>query len=270
VPVPSAVRHARGAVFVDNPHSAGVDTVAGAAGGERRRSRGPRQRPELCQDQCPEEEDAPDDEVNYSRPAITSWQTATQGSLMQVTTPAFIGRSAGSSSLAGAEGGHGDPTGGCSAAAGLAAEAASGAAGAAQQSGQASLEALARCGERVRGAGHGGGVGHAPPSAGAMKCRTLKYYPPPTDNTDHVSVDVIDHGSEVLIIRREQTMPGAMSLVSDPSRLTSARGKAPEPSPRANTAPNLGEILDAATMTASMSASMAAARQEDVVGRRSL
>lgn len=277
VPVPSAVRHARGAGFVDSPTSAGAAIVNGPIGGERRRSRGPRQRPEHCQDQCLEEECAPDDEVNYRRPASTSWQTATQGSLMQVATPAFLGGSVGSSATVGhhpgAEGGKGDATAGCGAAAGLAAEAASGAAGVAQQGGQASLEVLARCGERVRGAGHVGGAGHAPPSSGAMKCRTLKYYPPPTDNTDHVSVDVIDHGSEVLIIRREQTMPvaGTPAVVTDPTRLASARGKfgAPAFTPRANTYPKLTEI-DAAPTAASMYASLAPTRQEELVGRRSL
>lgn len=35
------------------------------------------------------------------------------------------------------------------------------------------------------------------------KCRTLKYYPPPGDDTDIATVDVIDHGSEVLIVRRD-------------------------------------------------------------------
>jgi hypothetical protein len=217
--------------------------------------------------------------VNYSRPASTSFHTATQGSLMQVATPTLIGGSAGSSAagtnLRSSNGLHhpgSDSTGGCSAAAGLAAEAASGAAGVAKQSGEASLEALARCGERVRGAGHGGGVAHAPPSAGAMKCRTLKYYPPPTDNTDHVSVDVIDHGSEVLIIRREQTMPtaGSMSLVSNTMRLASARGKfgAAESTPRAHTSPNLEADLPP-QLVASNSASMAATRQ-DLDGRRKI
>lgn len=46
------------------------------------------------------------------------------------------------------------------------------------------------------------------PKAAPQKapCRTLKYYPPPLDNTDQ-SVDVIDHGSEVLVIRREPSVP---------------------------------------------------------------
>lgn len=35
------------------------------------------------------------------------------------------------------------------------------------------------------------------------KSRTLKYSPPPQDNHDLVSVDVIEHGSEVLIVRRD-------------------------------------------------------------------
>lgn len=35
------------------------------------------------------------------------------------------------------------------------------------------------------------------------KKRTWKYYPPPSNDTDAVPIDVIDHESEVLIIRRE-------------------------------------------------------------------
>lgn len=35
------------------------------------------------------------------------------------------------------------------------------------------------------------------------KTRTLKYYPPPHDEAEAKTVDVIDHGSEVLIVRRD-------------------------------------------------------------------
>mmetsp|Transcript_41576 Transcript_41576/g.129563 ORF Transcript_41576/g.129563 Transcript_41576/m.129563 type:complete len:268 (+) Transcript_41576:126-929(+) len=50
------------------------------------------------------------------------------------------------------------------------------------------------------------GPSPAPSSKSKLPCRTLKYYPPPLDNTDQ-SVDVIDHGSEVLVIRREPSVP---------------------------------------------------------------
>lgn len=64
----------------------------------------------------------------------------------------------------------------------------------------------------------------AAPANQKEKCRTLKYYPPPSDDTDAVSVDVIDHGSEVLIVRREPSpMRGCPStsvlLGTVPSRL---------------------------------------------------
>jgi len=39
------------------------------------------------------------------------------------------------------------------------------------------------------------------------KRRTWKYYPPPQNDTDAVPIDVIDHESEVLIIRREPPPP---------------------------------------------------------------
>lgn len=39
------------------------------------------------------------------------------------------------------------------------------------------------------------------------KKRTWRYYPPPTNDTDKVPIDVIDHESEVLIIRREPPPP---------------------------------------------------------------
>lgn len=43
----------------------------------------------------------------------------------------------------------------------------------------------------------------APAAPAKDKTRTLKYYPPPVDDSEAVSVDVIDHGSEVLIVRRD-------------------------------------------------------------------
>jgi len=52
-------------------------------------------------------------------------------------------------------------------------------------------------------AGVGAGGGAAAPKKAPDKCRTLKYFPPPHDDPDPVSVDVIDHGSEVLIVRRD-------------------------------------------------------------------
>jgi len=44
--------------------------------------------------------------------------------------------------------------------------------------------------------------GQAPPPVQKDKTRTLKYYPPPNDE-ETMTVDVIDHGSEVLIVRRD-------------------------------------------------------------------
>lgn len=62
------------------------------------------------------------------------------------------------------------------------------------------------CDERLPG---GAAAAAAEPSGGQApakkpeKCRTLKYFPPPQDDHDPVAVDVIDHGSEVLIVRRD-------------------------------------------------------------------
>jgi len=69
-----------------------------------------------------------------------------------------------------------------------------------------------------------------PKAAAAHKSnfRTLKYYPPPLDNTDQ-SVDVIDHGSEVLVIRREPSPPPRLlsaASAHDPGR-TGGKAAAP-------------------------------------------
>jgi len=64
----------------------------------------------------------------------------------------------------------------------------------------------------------------APPAAAKDKTRTLKYYPPPNDE-ELMTVDVIDHGSEVLIVRRDPSplrgSPSTSVLLgsSSPSRL---------------------------------------------------
>ena len=74
---------------------------------------------------------------------------------------------------------------------------------------------LAAC----RASGGGGPRADAP----RPHCRTLKYFPPPVDNKDQVSVDVIEHGSEVLVIRREPSPPPPLRLGSatggDPSQI---------------------------------------------------
>lgn len=54
----------------------------------------------------------------------------------------------------------------------------------------------------------------APAQAAPAKGRNWKYYPPPNGDTDLIPVDVIDHESEVLIIRREPlAMPRAVITV---------------------------------------------------------
>jgi len=65
---------------------------------------------------------------------------------------------------------------------------------------------LAAC----RTSGGGGPKADAP----RPHCRTLKYFPPPVDNKDQVSVDVIEHGSEVLVIRREPSPPPRIMALS--------------------------------------------------------
>lgn len=54
----------------------------------------------------------------------------------------------------------------------------------------------------------------------SSKCRTLKYFPPPADDKDPISVDVIDHGSEVLIVRRDPSPLRSTDQASQISAVT--------------------------------------------------
>mmetsp|Transcript_92939 Transcript_92939/g.194249 ORF Transcript_92939/g.194249 Transcript_92939/m.194249 type:complete len:458 (+) Transcript_92939:220-1593(+) len=72
---------------------------------------------------------------------------------------------------------------------------------------------------QTAGEGQGQAAAPPPPKKPVEKCRTLKYFPPPQDDTDLVSVDVIDHGSEVLIVRRDLSPLRALtnSYFNDPA-----------------------------------------------------
>lgn len=91
----------------------------------------------------------------------------------------------------------------------------------------------------------------APPAAQRDKCRTLKYYPPPTDDLDSMTVDVIDHGSEVLIVRRDPSPlrgspPTSVLLGTSPrTGLGTPQNKAHTPLlPRAHTRMQVTPTMD--------------------------
>mmetsp|Transcript_48230 Transcript_48230/g.153984 ORF Transcript_48230/g.153984 Transcript_48230/m.153984 type:complete len:235 (-) Transcript_48230:617-1321(-) len=120
---------------------------------------------------------APDDELNHTRPPQTSWASSSPGSLMHVLPKTCRGGST-DTAPAGPNDGPARP----------------------------GFQFSVACNQPK------GASGLPPQTAKTAttqkaQSRTLKYYPPPMDNTDLNTVDVIDHGSEVLVIRREPSPP---------------------------------------------------------------
>lgn len=135
---------------------------------------------------------APDDEASHTAPPQSRWTSNSPSSMMQVLPRTCRGDSIGAAE-AGAKAGS-------------------------------DFSSLVACTHSPGGVG-GDSTFSIPKAASPPRahCRTLKYYPPPLDNTDQVSVDVIDHGSEVLVIRREPSPPPRILSQSLPLALNYAQ-----------------------------------------------